>query len=291
MKNSQKIFRLIAVTMAVVMVMAMTACQQEPTVTQPVNQTYTVTVMNAALNPNEKCRVDIYSDDSLATLIYTAITDKSGQVRFTDAVSDSYVAVVSKVHTGYQVSAYYPLTGETTNIMLKPRDMTDTDLDSVTYSLGDPVMDFSIVTDDGGVVLSDLLQEKKAVVLNFWYLNCQPCKMEFPHIQAGYEQLGDDVAILALNPYDGTQEDVVAFRDSNGYTFTMAKCDERWAHVMKVPSYPTTVIIDRYGHICLIHNGMLKSSQEFVDMLQYFVSDDYEQQFFKSAGLIPVNDK
>jgi thiol-disulfide isomerase/thioredoxin len=288
---NNKIIRFFALTMAFAMVMALAGCVQEPQVTEPKAKTYTICVTNAALTPLEKCKVDVYSDDSLTGMIYTGITDKKGQVSFSDVAKDTYVAVVTKVHAGYDVSQFYPLTGESTNIVLKPRAMTDADMDSVTYSLGDPVMDFSVMTDGGEVVLSDLLQEKKAVVLNFWYLNCQPCKLEFPYIQEGYEQLGDDIAILALNPYDGTQEDVTAFRNSNGYTFTMAKCDERWANMMKVPSYPTTIIIDRYGNICLIHNGMLKNSEEFVDMLQYFVADDYEQTFFRSAGQIPTIDK
>lgn len=289
-KANNTIMRIVAMTMALAMVMAMVGCVQEPVATQSANKNYTVWVTNAALNPLEKCKVDVYSDDTLSAVVYTGITDKNGKVSFTNVATDTYVAVISKVHEGYDVAQCYPLIGETTNIMLKPRTMTEADMDSVTYSLGDPVMDFSVMTDGGEVVLSDLLQEKKAVVLNFWYLNCQPCKLEFPFIQQGYEQLKDDVALLALNPCDGTQETVDQFRQSNGYTFNMAKCDGRWEKMLQIPSYPTTVIVDRYGNICLIHNGMLKSSQEFVDMLQYFISDDYEQKFFESAGDIPVNE-
>ena len=68
----------------------------------------------------------------------------------------------------------------------------------------------------------------------------------------------------------------------------MSKCDARWADMMKLESYPTTVIIDRYGHICLIHSGMLRNTQEFLDMVDYFTADDYKQQFFRNAGQIPA---
>ena len=144
MSIKNKIVRLIAMTMAFVMVMALAGCVQKPPV--PEQKTYTVCVMNGAMKSLEKCKVEIYSDDSLTALIYTGITDKNGQVSFTETESDTYVAVISKVHAGYDVAQYYPLTGERTQIVLKPGALTDADMDSVHYSLGDPVMDFSVMT-------------------------------------------------------------------------------------------------------------------------------------------------
>ena len=285
-KFNNMFIRLVAVTMVFTMVMAFTGCVQNPPALQAID--HIISVSNAAGTPIGKCKVEVYQDSTLSAIVYSGITDKNGQITFNDIGSSDYVAVISKVHAGYDVAQYYQLTGERTDIVLKPGVLTDEDMDSVHYSLGDPVMDFSVMTPDGEMVLSQLLQEKKAVVLNFWFLNCDPCKMEFPFIQEGYEQVGEDVAILALNPYDGTQEDVVSFRETKGYEFTMSKCDARWADMMKLESYPTTVIIDRYGHICLIHSGMLRNTQEFLDMVDYFTADDYKQQFFRNAGQIPA---
>ena len=282
-----KFIRLIAMTIAVVMVMAMAGCVQEPPVMQEV--TYTVTVQNRAGTPLEKCKVDIYTNDTLSSEVYTGITDKNGQISFTTVETDSYVAVVSKQPDGYAVEESYRLAGESTQIVLSPAVLTEEDMDTVEYSLGDAMMDFSVTTPEGEtLVLSEILQDKKAVVLNFWFLNCNPCKMEFPYIQQGYEQFGDDIEVLALNPYDGSDAEVAQFQSDNAYTFTMAKCDSRWQDMMKIQSYPTTVIIDRYGNICLIHSGMIKSAEEFVNMVGYFISDGYEQEFFKSAGQIPT---
>lgn len=280
------IIRLIAVTMAFVMVMALTGCQQDPPVMQ--EETYTVCVVNKAGTPLEKCKIEVYTDNTKSSGIYTGVTDDEGKISFTAGACDNYVAVVSRQPNGYSVEECYALAGEKTTIILSPGVMTEEDMDTVKYSLGDAVMDFSVSTPDGKVLtLSGLLQEKKAVVLNFWYLNCTPCKMEFPYIQEGYEKISEDVAVLALNPYDGTDDEVAAFQADNGYTFTMAKCDSRWEQIMKVPSYPTTVVIDRYGNICLIHSGMITETQTFLDMVGYFITDDYEQAFFRSVGQIP----
>ncbi|MBQ7416410.1 MAG: TlpA family protein disulfide reductase [Oscillospiraceae bacterium] len=285
--------RFVAVVITLVMTTAMTACNHnDPAQTQDPDVTYTVTVVNRGDTPIAKCSIEIYSDASLENQIYKGIADAQGKITFTAKPSTEYVAVLSKLPAGYHVAEHYLLRGQSTTIVLSAAALTETDMDTVKYSLGDVVMDFSVTTPDGEeVTLSGLLQEKKAVVLNFWFLNCDPCKMEFPYIQQGYEQFSDDIAVLALNPYDGTAEDVANFQNTNGYTFTMAKCDSRWQKMMDIQAYPTTVIIDRFGNICLIHRGMLKDTQSFVDMVSYFVRDDYEQQFFKSAGRIPVSDK
>jgi hypothetical protein len=112
--------------------------------------------------------------------------------------------------------------------------------------------------------------------------------MEFPYLQEAYQQLGDEIEVLALNPYDGDDAKVSAFKTDNGYTFPMLKCDDRWAKMMDLSSYPTTVVIDRFGNICLIHGGMVTDTQTFLDMFGYFVSDDYEQIFAKSHSQLPA---
>lgn len=292
MSNRKNCFiRLMAMTMAFVMVIGLAGCNvtQQSDGSDKASATYTVTVQNRAGTLMDKCMVEIYADENLTEQVYRGITNAQGSVSFTAEVSDEYRAVISRQPTGYAVEKSYRLVGESTTVVLVPGQLTEQDMDTITFSLGDVMMDFTVTGSNGeNVSISQLLQDKKAVVLNFWYLNCQPCKLEFPHIQEAYEQMSQDVALLALNPCDGTNAQIEAFRVDNGYTFTMAKCDSRWERMLSIPSYPTTVIIDRYGNICLIHNGMIKTAEEFTAMVNYFVSDDYKQTFFKNAGEIPA---
>lgn len=286
-----KLIRVLAMTMALAMVMAVAGCSNGSSiVTEPKDfvETYTVKVANLAGTEIKKCSVEVFSDSGKTTQVYKGITNDEGEVTFSAPLSNDYVAVISKVPAGYVVETHYPLTGEKTNLVLRPGTLTEEAMETVRYSLGDPVMDFSVTTSDGEMVLSELLAEKKAVVLNFWFMNCSPCKMEFPYIQEGYEQLSDEIAVLAMNPVDSTDAEIAQFREDNGYTFAMAKCDFRWQEMLEIKGYPTTLIIDRYGNICLIHSGGIESTQEFLDMVTYFIQDDYEQQFFKSAGQIPA---
>lgn len=294
--TKDKVFRIIALTMALAMVMAMVGCSNEPAkVTDPPEDelvTYTVRVINRAGTGMNKCAVSVYADETKAVQIYKGIANASGEITFIAPRSNQYVAEISKLPAGYHVEEHYSLAGERTDIILSPAVMDETAMDTAMFSLGDAMMDFSVQLADGSTVtLSQLLTKKKAVVLNFWFMNCDPCKKEFPYIQEGYQQLADEIEVLALNPVDSTDDEIAKFRTDHGYTFTMSKCDVRWQNMLQLQYFPTTLIIDRFGNICLIHTGGIQSTNEFLGMMNYFIQDDYQQQFFKSAGKVPaVND-
>lgn len=284
-----KITKLIAMVMAFAMTMVAAGCAEEPAKTEPTETMieYVVTVENKAGTPIDKCSVEVFSAETGSATVFKGMTNKDGQVFFA-ALPGDYSVVISRVPDGYAVAETYKLTGESTTIVLEPGVLTEDDLNSTKLALGDAMPDFTFSAADGTkYVLSELLKEKKAVVLNFWYLNCQPCKMEFPYLQEAYEQFGDEIEVLALNSYDGNDAEVAAFKADNGYTFPMLKCDERWQKMMNFDAYPTTFIIDRFGNICMVHRGMVTETQTLLDMFGFFVSDDYEQTFVKSHSQLP----
>ena len=41
--------------------------------------------------------------------------------------------------------------------------------------------------------------------------------------------------------------------------------------MLDIKAYPTTVVIDRYGYICVMHTGGLDSTQDFLNMVNYNV--------------------
>ena len=90
--------------------------------------------------------------------------------------------------------------------------ITNEDLSSAQLKLGDVMYDFSVTTPDGEkITLSKLLQEKKMVLLNFWYTTCSWCVTEFPYMEQAYQQYKDDVAIIGLNPLGETDAAIKAF--------------------------------------------------------------------------------
>lgn len=242
--------------------------------------TYTVQVKNQGGLFLPNVGVYIYEDNTLGELVWFAKTDDSGKMTFTDKASDSYVAVLADVPTGYAVEQMYPITGELTEIILSAAQMSEVTED-VTYKLGDMMMDFTVEDAEGDTyTLSKLLEQKKAVVLNFWYTTCGPCKAEFPYLQEAYEKHKDNIAVLAMNPVN-TAEEVTRFQKEMGLTFPMMACDPLWADMMQITAYPTTVVVDRYGNITLIHKGSIDSTKMFEDVFAYFAAEDYQQKLIR----------
>ena len=271
---------------------------QTTTSTAPVkNETvssYSVTVQNEAGTALDKVMVEVYADSGKTDIVQAKKTDGEGKMTFSQKSAEGMVAVLVDAPAGYLVEEYYPLTGEETVISLKTgapltEEHLNHDKNNALFSLGDAMPDFTVTTSDGAEhTLSKLLETHDAVVLNFWYLNCNPCKQEFPYLQEAYEQFSDKVAVIALNPVEGSDEEIESFRQENGYTFPMGKCDLRWGKMLKISSYPVTMVIDRYGNIVMSHNGSVDNAQMFMDMFVFFSAEDYKQTFIRSHSQLPT---
>lgn len=224
--------------------------------------------------------VYIYENADKKEMVSFAKTNETGAVAFAEAIPTGSIVVLEDVPAGYTVAENYPVTGTEMQITLSAellKEMTD-------IKLGGIMFDFTVTDTDGTEhTLSQLLKEKKAVVLNLWYTSCQPCKMEFPYLEQAYNAYSGDIALLALNPVaDDDDAAVAAFKKDNQLTFPMAKCDAKWAELISGLAYPTTVVIDRYGMVALIHTGSIDNTKTFKDAFAFFTAEDYVQTAVES---------
>ncbi len=227
--------------------------------------------------------VKVFEDSSLTELVYAAMTDREGKFSFTAEGSNPYVAVIYPEKQGYVTDQYYPITEKDTTVTVKTTPYFVTDTSALSLRLGDIIPDFHITCTDGTQLsIAELLQEKKAVVLNFWFIGCGPCRMEFPYLEQAYGQYKDRLEVIAINPYDGTDATVTAYGEQLGLTFPMASADSFWQTAMNLRAYPTTVVIDRYGMICLVHIGAVTDVEPFADLFAFVTSDDYVQKTYQS---------
>ncbi len=287
--------RILALCLSVCMCLCLFACgRQEGTQTEgpteaantaPQTAAHSIRLVSESGKAFEKVGVYIYEDEALSELVWFARTDDAGALTFQAPLCESYVAVLDGVPDGYAVAEHYALTGTATEIVLSVDMVAGDDLSGKRFALGDVMADIS-VTDVSGKTckISELLQEKKAVVLNFWFLSCTPCKMEFPHLQEAYEAYSDQVAVLALNPIDANEADIAAYAQEMGLSFPVAACDARLQQAMQLVSYPTTVVIDRYGIISLVHEGSITSTRSFEDIFSYFAAEDYTQSIVEDVN-------
>ena len=245
--------------------------------------TYTITVVSEGGKVFEEVGVYVYTDESLNKTEHVAKTDKEGKISFESENAIGCVVTLKDVPKGYQLDTY-KIKEKDTKIVLKTELLDETQLDGVTFKLGDVFADFSVTATDGNAyMISELLQEKEAVVLNFWFLNCDPCRMEFPFLEEAYQEYKDKIEVLAINPVDGTDETVEAYRKKLGLSFPMAACDEEWNSFMSITAYPTTVVIDRYGTIALIHKGTVTEAETFTTIFDYFTAEDYKQTTIRNV--------
>lgn len=274
----KRFMRIAALVLCFALLLPLAACrrneqpQQDPDVE---TKTYTVQVRTAGGMALSGVGVYIYEDETLSELVWFDQTGDDGCMTFTDVARNTYVAVLADVPTGYAVEDLYAITGDRTEIVLEQGVLDDEAMENLTYKLGDLMMDFTVTGPDGTeYTLSRLLEEKDAVVLNFWFVECAPCRAEFPYLQEAYEQYADEIALIAMNPIN-TEADIAAFQKENGYTFPMISCDSKWQTLMGVYAYPTTVIIDRYGNISLFHVGSIDATKVFTDAFAFFTAEDY----------------
>ncbi|MDO4548318.1 MAG: TlpA disulfide reductase family protein [Clostridia bacterium] len=147
------------------------------------------------------------------------------------------------------------------------------------YQLGDKPADFTVTMSDGQEVsLYGLLAEKDVVMLNFWASWCGPCRMEFPFLQEAYAKLSDKVGVIALSVFEGdTNEAINDLKEELGLTTLPMGRDIGLKDQYNVPAFPTTIIIDRNGVICMEHTGMITSTRLLVNALETFIGDDYTE--------------
>jgi hypothetical protein len=149
--------------------------------------------------------------------------------------------------------------------------------------------DLSVATIDGtSFKLSEVLREKKGVVINFFHTDSSISVEEFGYLQAASKLFGEDVAVIAMNGHKDTEEEVKSFQQSTGVTFGVAWGGSALPVAFGLTAYPTTVIVDREGYICLSHTGMFTDSQPLMNAVKYFTQEDYRQSFFETIEGIPT---
>ena len=282
-----KLKRYLSLILTVMLLTLFAGCEKAPTPDQ--KETYRIALLSEDGDPLENVKIFVYEDPTLTELVSVGTTDAEGRISFVEEPRDAFVAILKDVPAGYAIEDLYTISLGDNQITLANRALTPEELASVRYGLGDRVTDLTVTDCDGNRhSLSELLKHKKAVVLNFWFINCGPCKLEFPYVQDAFDAFGKDVAFLALNPVDGTDETISNYRLENGLTFPMAACDLVLQDAFQITGYPTTLIIDRTGTICLSHTGMFTDSSALCNALEYFTQENYEQQLFETIEQIPA---
>jgi thiol-disulfide isomerase/thioredoxin len=133
-------------------------------------------------------------------------------------------------------------------------------LDPGRLLVGQPAPRFAAKLLDGTATdLGRCLHGKKALLVNFWFYRCGPCREEFPRLEELYHELRDrGLAIVALN-CDDDRETVARFVRSRGWTLPIALGMTPGANsapeAYRVDVFPTSFVIDDHGKIVARYVG------------------------------------
>ena len=298
MKNMKKIVTLLTlIALAISMCAGLAGCgdggsikdgEKDPaSATTGSDFTYTVSVKTAGGMAMEGIDVSVYTDEALSNLQNFTKTDADGNATISLPQGGEYYITLSGVPKGYSLEKFYKFSGTSANIVLTSSLVMGENLGETTLKLGDVMYDFSVTTPNGATVtLSEMLQEKKMALINFWYTSCSWCVTEFPYMEEAYQLYQEDVGIVALDPLGESNEAIASFPAAYGLnlTFPLASCPATWANTFGISGYPTSVIVDRYGVIVLIESGAITSLRPFTSLFETLTADDYQQKLYNSVG-------
>lgn len=260
---------------------------------------YSVTVVSEGGLKFADVYLSVYSGEVLATF---GQTDENGVYNF-ELDEGEYLIDIDEIQDGY--SKVNPVTKVTTQSpsaeMVLKSTVIDREPGNINYVIGDIIHDYEFVTkkleevtgSDGGTVynvvydktysIADLLykQNKKAIFINNWGTDCSWCVKEMPAMKEAYEQYKDKIEIIAVSNYNGgdTEREIINFREQHEITFPMMRDTNGFASKFSLSSYPTTIVIDRYGAIARIEVGAILESEVWGRLFEKYIGDDYMQTF------------
>lgn len=89
----------------------------------------------------------------------------------------------------------------------------------------------------------------KILVVNFWFMNCAPCRAEFPAFNKLVEEYkGENVLFIGFTP-DKVARLKPDFFQQNRFDFTIVPEAQSLANSFYIMGYPTTYIVDQRGII------------------------------------------
>lgn len=236
---------------------------------------YKFTVKSIAGDRIGDVTIEIYLNGEFVTKV---VTDLIGNAKI-ELPEKAYTAKVTGLSKGLSFEGEVSIKKGQNLIELNASVIKEKLPENHQYNIGDVMYDFT-VTDlkNNSLTLSEVLETKKGVLLNFWATWCGPCLMEFPHFVDAYEDYQDDFEIVALvadTPAKSPDEKIkgviidyeVEFfvgRDVNFelyYTF----------YKFNQGSIPCSVFIDQYGIISGVKGGAFTSYNELADTIETII--------------------
>ena len=95
----------------------------------------------------------------------------------------------------------------------------------------------------------------KILVLNYWFINCPPCRTEIPELNKLKEQYKGDTSVVFVAVCLDDKYSIKQFLKSNPFHYQIVDDGRFIARDYNVGGYPTNVIVDQEGKIYFHTSG------------------------------------
>lgn len=127
--------------------------------------------------------------------------------------------------------------------------------ESIFFRTGGKFSHFKTTDIDGNKINTKSLGGK-IIVLNFWFIDCPPCRREMPELSKLSNTYKSDSSIVFLAIALDKKYDIEKFLNGSGFGYTIIDNGKFISDQFRINSYPTNVIIDQNGKVYFHSTGL-----------------------------------
>ncbi len=105
----------------------------------------------------------------------------------------------------------------------------------------------------------------KVVVLNFWFINCAPCRQEMPELNEVVEAFKSNPDVVFISLALDEKYEIKEFLKTTPFAYKIIDNARFLAQKYGVNSYPTHVVLDRQGKVLFHTTGLAMNTVSWVE--------------------------
>lgn len=136
--------------------------------------------------------------------------------------------------------------------------------ESAFFTTGQPISN-SRMKDMAGQSYNLKELKGKIVVLNFWFINCPPCRAEIPHLNEVVKKYESNKDVVFLAVALDERYDLKKFLADNPFQYHIIDDGRYLAANYGINSFPTHLVLDREGKVNFHTTGLAPNTVSWID--------------------------